>query len=180
MSITFTTLQESHFPLLLKWLESKHVKAWWDKDIDWNEGLVYEKDQTRIHGNQDPSKPVHGFIILYDNTPIGYIHYYNTHDEQWERELSSVGGALPDSCAGVDLYIGELEFVSKGIGSKALEQFVNERVFPKFEYAFVDPDPANIAAIKAYEKAGFDQIDKPKDAKDMWMIKARVPVGDSA
>ncbi len=109
---------------------------------------------------------------MHDNTPIGYIHYYNVHDDEWESELGAAGGALPDSCAGVDLYIGELEFIGKGIGSKALEQFVNENVFPKFEYAFVDPNPANTGAIKAYSKAGFYEIGKPRDAKDIWMIKA--------
>ncbi|NBO24779.1 MAG: aminoglycoside adenylyltransferase, partial [Chlamydiae bacterium] len=30
MKITFAPLAESHFSLLLKWLESPHVKKWWD------------------------------------------------------------------------------------------------------------------------------------------------------
>lgn len=174
--ITFTSLQESHFPLLLKWLEMPHVKAWWDKDISWTAELIHQKHYDRIHGNQDSTKPVHGFIILHDNTQIGYIHYYNVHDDEWESELGAAGGALPDSCAGVDLYIGELEFIGKGLGSKALEQFVNEHVFPKFEYAFVDPNPINTSAIKAYSKAGFHKIDKLVDTKDVWMVKTRIPV----
>ena len=174
--ITLTPLQESHFPLLLKWLETPHVKAWWDEDVSWTAELIHQKHYDRIHGNLDVAKPVHGFIILYDNTPIGYIHYYNVHDDDWERELGASDSALPDSCGGVDLYIGAPDFISKGIGPVALERFVNEHIFPKFEYAFVDPNPANIGAIKAYEKAGFHKIDKPKDVLDVWMIKVRDPV----
>lgn len=33
MAITFETLHESHFTLLLKWLETPHVKKWWDEDV---------------------------------------------------------------------------------------------------------------------------------------------------
>jgi hypothetical protein len=43
MKITFIPLQESHFPLLLKWLEAPHVKAWWDQDVHWNLELIKEK-----------------------------------------------------------------------------------------------------------------------------------------
>lgn len=32
MTITFKPLHESHFPLLLKWLESPHIKKWWPGD----------------------------------------------------------------------------------------------------------------------------------------------------
>lgn len=131
MNITFEPLQEGHFSLLLKWLNSPHVKVWWDKDVDWNECLVHAKHYNRIQGNQDSTKPVYSFIIVYDNNPIGYIHYYNVHDDEWQRELGASDSELPHSCAGIDLYIGEPTFIGKGIGYKALEQFVNEYVFIK-------------------------------------------------
>lgn len=174
MNITFEPLTESHFPLLLKWLNSPHVKAWWDKDVDWNADLIYQKYYDRVHTNLDVTKPVYGFIILYNDIPIGYVQYYNVHD--FEREFDVPTTTLPDSCAGVDLYIGAPEFIGKGIGHAALEQFVNEYVFTKFSYAFVDPHPSNTNAIKAYERAGFYKIDKPKETKDIWMIKAHDPI----
>jgi len=42
MIITFKPLQETHFPLLLKWLETPHVKQWWDEDVVWTLELIKE------------------------------------------------------------------------------------------------------------------------------------------
>jgi len=50
MKITFTPLQESHFPLLLKWLETPHVKAWWDKDIHWTPELIKKRYASYVQG----------------------------------------------------------------------------------------------------------------------------------
>ena len=50
MTITFELLHESHFPLLLKWLETPHVKKWWDQDVKYTMDLVKEKFGKDIHG----------------------------------------------------------------------------------------------------------------------------------
>lgn len=159
MAITFEPLTESHFPLLLKWLETPHVKAWWDQDVKWTPELIREKYGNYVKGNkslklpdQAIDKPVNAFIMAVDDTPIGYIQTYNPHDFPAEPGYDS---DLPASCAGLDWYIGELEFTSKGIGTAALLQFMEEYVFPTYELVIVDPETANTAAIRVYEKAGF-------------------------
>lgn len=43
MNIAFKPLTKSDFPLLLKWLEAPHVKAWWDQEIKYDLVLVKEK-----------------------------------------------------------------------------------------------------------------------------------------
>ncbi|MBY0292843.1 MAG: acetyltransferase, partial [Alphaproteobacteria bacterium] len=48
--ITFIPLQEHHFPLLLKWLEVPHVKAWWDQNILWTSELIKEKYGAYVQG----------------------------------------------------------------------------------------------------------------------------------
>jgi hypothetical protein len=60
MNITFEPLHESHFPLLLKWLEAPHVKKWWpiapklgtseggDQDVAYTMDLVKEKYSSRV------------------------------------------------------------------------------------------------------------------------------------
>ena len=75
------------------------------------------------------------------------------------------------SCAGLDLYIGEIEFLGKNVGSKALILFLDQHIFQKFDYAFVDPDVTNTAAIRAYEKARFMKIKGTKD--EIWMIREK-------
>jgi aminoglycoside 6'-N-acetyltransferase len=165
MKITFASLAESHFLLLFKWLEAPHIKAWWDKDIKWTPKLIEEKYSNYTNG----SKSVHCYIICYGNNPIGYIQYYNVRN--FPREYNCNIMKLPNNCAAVDLYIGEAGYLNKGIGSKALNQFLESHVFQSYDYVFVDPDATNIAAIRAYEKAGFKIIQEVDNGKVTWMIK---------
>ena len=159
MTITFVPLAESHFPLLLKWLETPHVKAWWDQDVKWTPELIREKYGNYVKGykslklqDQAIDKPVNAFIVAVDDALIGYIQTYNPHDFPTEPVYDP---GLPTSCAGLDWYIGELEFTGKGIGTTALLQFMEEYVFPTYELVIVDPETANTAAIRVYGKAGF-------------------------
>ncbi|WP_245611548.1 MULTISPECIES: hypothetical protein [unclassified Wolbachia] len=49
-NITFEALKEEHFLLLLKWLETPHVKLWWDADINWTPELIGKKYSNYIKG----------------------------------------------------------------------------------------------------------------------------------
>ncbi len=174
MNITFMPLKQSHFSLLLKWLETPHVKAYWDKDINWTLKLIKEKYGDYINGykilklaNKTIKKPMHAFIINLDQQPIGYIQYYNKHDFPPEQGYNV---NLPSSCAAIDCYIGELEFINKGIGTQLLITFIKQYILQKFDYVFVDPDTANIVAIKAYQKAGFEIYKKVNNGKITLML----------
>lgn len=50
MTITFKSLSTNHLPLLLKWLETPHVKAWWYRDVKWTPKLIEEKFASYIEG----------------------------------------------------------------------------------------------------------------------------------
>jgi aminoglycoside 6'-N-acetyltransferase len=178
MNITFQPLVNSHFPLLLKWLETPHVKAWWDQDMRWTPELIEQKYSNYVHGfkrlklvDQIIEKPMHAYIVLCDKIPIGYIQYYEKHDFPPEQEYEIA--ELPKNCAAIDWYIGEPSFIGKGIGSKAMSLFLDNYVFPKFDYVFVDPETENIGAIRAYEKAGFREIKRVNDGTIIWMIKEK-------
>ncbi|WP_264336969.1 MULTISPECIES: acetyltransferase [unclassified Wolbachia] len=181
-NITFKALKEEHFLLLLKWLETPHVKKWWDADINWTPELIEKKYSTYIKGfkrlkfeTQIIKKPMHAFIINCDGVDIGYIQYYNKHDFPPEQGYDT--SELSESCAAIDWYIGELDYVGKGIGPQALNIFLNEFVFKVYENAFVDPDIANVCAIRVYEKVGFKKIMEINSA--ILMIKARIPENHS-
>lgn len=157
MNINFTKLQNSHFPLLLKWLEAPHVKAWWDEDIVWNPELIEQKYNTYIQGykiEHGISKPIHAYIITVDEVKVGYIQYYNAYDFERDEPLIN----LPASLAAFDIFIGDHNHVGKGIGSKVLRQFCDEYIFAEFDHCLADPDVGNIGAIHAYAKAGFNEI----------------------
>lgn len=162
-NITFKSLRQEHFPLLLKWLETPHVKKWWDQDIKWTPELIEKRYSNYVKGfkrlklaTQVIEKPMHAFILNFDKVNIGYIQYYNKHDFPPEQGYET--SELPESCAAIDWYIGELDYIGKGIGSQTLSIFLNEVVSKNFENVFIDSDTANTHAIRVYEKVGFKKI----------------------
>lgn len=170
MNISFEPLQGRHFSLLLKWLETSHVKAWWDQSIKWTIELIEEKygpyvDGYKIEG--EASKPVYAYIVLVEGVEIGYIQYYNAYDFPRDEPIDS----FPQSLAAFDILIGEAEYINKGIGARALRVFCDEYIFKKFENCIVDPDVGNIAAFRAYKKAGFIEVKRIGEV--VWMIKSR-------
>jgi len=170
MNITFEPLASSHFPLLLKWLETPHVKAWWDRDVVWTLELIRQKYSSYIKGyklEKDKPKEIHAFIICYDKKPIGYIQIYNAHD--FSRKTPLI--ALPQSLAGFDILIGEPEYIGQGIGPQALRLFLDTHCDKKFTHVFANPNSDNIAAINGYGKAGFKKIKKDPNTNEIWMLR---------
>ena len=171
MKITFIKLQQKHFPLLLRWLESPHVKEWWDQDIQYTSELINKKyisytQEYKILDNI--KKPIHAFIIKVDNKPIGYIQYYDKYDFPPEQGYDVK--ELPESLAAIDFYIGEKSYLGRGIGTKALRFFLKKYVFKSFNTCFVDPNTTNKTAIRTYEKAGFITTKEIKELAITWMV----------
>lgn len=170
--ITFTSLSKTHFPLLLKWLETSHVKAWWDQDVKWTPELIEEKYGSYTQGYKickGIKKPLQAYLFSINQMPAGYIQLYNAYD--FPREHESLPKDMPGSLAAIDFFIGEPGFIGKGFAPLVLVQFLEGYVRPTYKACFVDPDQANERAIKAYAKAGFQPIYHPPQGKDIWMIK---------
>lgn len=172
MRLTFIPLEESLFPLLLKWLETPHVKAWWDQDIQWTPELIKKRFETYVQDYKvlkNIKKPMHSFIICRDGKKIGYIQYYNAYD--FPREQGYVIEELPQNMASLDVFIGEKDELGKGLGPLLLTQFLKEHIDPLYEACFVDPDTANVQAIRAYEKAGFKKVKTVNEGAITWMMR---------
>ncbi|KTD67542.1 GNAT family acetyltransferase [Legionella santicrucis] len=169
MKITFVHLTESHFSLLLKWLEEKHVKTWWDPDVHWTDELIFKKYADYVKGYKlahGTPKPIYPYIICVDEKPIGYIQLYNAHDFLRSKSLQG----LPQCLAAFDVLIGEPDFLKRGIGTSAITIFLNQYA-TSYTHIFVDPESSNVAAIRAYEKAGFQKLGLQPDTNELWMIK---------
>jgi len=168
MNITLVPLAKIHFSLLLRWLLTPHVQQWWDSDIAWTKERIVEKYASYVEGYKFENgicKPIEAFIITVGAAPVGYIQAYNAYD--FSREPALV--ELPDSLMAFDVFIGESEYLNRGIGSHAIMQLLLSCV-GKYEYAFVDPVAGNAAAIRMYEKIGFKKIDSSPVGVS-WMIK---------
>lgn len=169
MKITFVPLDESHFPLLLKWLETPHVKKWWDQDVNYTLDLVKEKYSSYIKGYKlegEVQKPIQAFIIYSNESPVGYIQIYNAYDFLKCKTLSD----LPSNLGAFDIFIGAEEFLGQGLGSKAILEFLKIHG-GQYSHIFVGSDSNNVAAVKCYEKAGFKKVSERSDTGEVWMLK---------
>ena len=114
--MSFIPLTESHFPLLLKWLEIAHVKAWWGQDIKHTPTLIQGKYTDYVKGyklENGIAKTIKAYIIYVDNVPISYIQIYNAYDFPRAKPLID----LPENLAAFDVLIGEEDYLKRGISA---------------------------------------------------------------
>ncbi len=167
--ITFSPLKASHFSYMLKWLETPHVKKWWDQDIIYTMDLVKEKYGSYVDGYKQvngSNRSIHAYIVNLEQEPVGYIQIYNANDFSRSKPLSG----LPKNLGSIDLFIGEEKYLRQNIGSMSIEQFLNKHG-TGYSHIFVDPDSNNTSAIKCYKKAGFYIYSKQQDTNETWMLK---------
>jgi len=147
MHITFKKLTENDIPLLYTWLEEPHVRQWWPTP---KQDEVIEHFLARIR-----SKDTFGYMVYANDISIGYIQYYYIDRAQEKTGLWLP--ELPETTVGTDQFIGDLHYIGKGYGTFFIKEFINylRTIEPKMTTIIVDPDPANLAAIKCYEKVGF-------------------------
>ena len=66
---------------------------------------------------------------------------------------------LMDRRAGIDLFIGEVDHVGRGIGPLVISAFARDVVFGLHgvDVCVASPDPRNRRSLRAFEKAGFER-----------------------
>jgi aminoglycoside 6'-N-acetyltransferase len=180
MSLRFEPLDPSHFPLMLKWLESPHVKQWWDPEKTWTLSSVQEKytDYTQGYKTENSiKKPITARVIYYDEEPIGYIQGYNAYD--FSRSVTLDG--LPKSLGGFDIFIGEKNYLGKNLGAQAIRLFLEQILFPVYTYVFSDPEYTNAMAVSAYQKSGFTVFKRVQNLFWMlaWHKKFRISIAEA-
>jgi aminoglycoside 6'-N-acetyltransferase len=145
--IAFRPLRRDDFGLLQRWLSLPHVEAWWHQPP----GLV--SLEARYGPRVDGRDPTHVFMIEYRGRAIGWIQWYRWRDYP---DHAALLGAEPDT-AGIDLAIGELDLIGRGLGSLAIDAFLTRVVFvdPAITGCLSDPETENTRSIRAFEKAGF-------------------------
>jgi aminoglycoside 6'-N-acetyltransferase len=141
---SFRPVTPDDLEMIAGWLAEPHVAEWWD---DPDEEIV----SIREHIDSISVEPL---IIELDGRPIGYLQSYDPHLEDDHPYQDQPFGTL-----GIDLSIGVPDLVGIGHGSAIVRQFVEELFAEGTPRVIIDPDPANLRAIRAYEKAGFKAFD---------------------
>ena len=145
--ITFKEVKENDFPQLHIWRNNIHVKEYWDPD----EHLTFEATCLKYSDKLNKGKE-NMYIIVIDDLEIGFLQAYFLEDTSPFK--------IKGVAKGIDLYIGELDFLHKGFGKDILTEFMKNYVFSddSVDFTVIDPAERNKVAIKAYQKAGFTHV----------------------
>lgn len=149
--IDFKPLTRGDLPLLLTWFQRPHMREWWGEP---DEEIALVRDMLE---GRDTTRP---FLFQLDGRPIGYIQYWfigHHQNAEWLEDHPWLGEFPPDAL-GIDLSIGEPQLVGRGLGSTVLRAFAERLVASGYPTLVIDPDPDNLRAIRAYEKAGFGPV----------------------
>jgi len=148
-SYQFRPMTPADLPLIRQWLETPQVAQWWG-DADTQFELV----------SGDLAHPaIDQFIVATDGRPFAYLQCYDPH--VWPENGF---GRLPYGTRGIDQFIGEADMIGRGHGSTFVRAFVDAQLAAGTPSVITDPDPANLRAVRAYEKAGFNKdrlVDTP-------------------
>ena len=144
-SYVFRPVTEADLPMLRRWLVEPHLAEWWG-DAD---EAVAEIAEAIDSVDTEP------LIVELDRRPIAYVQSYDPHLEDNHPYQDQPFGTL-----GVDLSIGPAELVGIGHGSAILRRFSDLLFEEGCPRVIIDPDPGNVRAIRAYEKAGFRAFDQ--------------------
>jgi len=148
--IRFRALEEKDIPLVRQRLQYDYVSQRYHAEESFD--LQKTKLLHCIHG----IKPTQPFVVQYDGIDIGYMQFYRNSDyPEYQKEIDYY-----DDACGIDMFIGEKEYLHKGIGPLMIMKFLRDIAFPRsgLKTCVLGPDPNNTAAIKAYEKVGFVYI----------------------
>lgn len=150
--------------MLREWLLRPHVRRWWDDDPeerDYPEGTIH--DWMEAVRGEDPTDM---FVIQIDGRPVGVIQSYRCDDHP--DYLPQIG-PLAHPAFGVDIFIADPALIGKGHGPALLCEFIRAG-FDRYglDYCVIGPSKSNVAAIRAYEKAGFRYLKEYRedDTKD--------------
>ena len=139
MVIWFRPLGRDDFPQLADWLARPHVHKWWKEPFDL--AAIEEKYEPRV----DDADPTDLYLVEADGVAIGMLQSYWVDDYAESGHASAMG--FPGS-VGVDLFIGEENYIGKGYGPAMLRAFLSDLLpvrYPGATGVVTDPDAANLA-----------------------------------
>lgn len=137
--IKFRSLTSEDYLKLYNWCKQEFVYEWFEQRILTYDEIVDKYERKLKEGKQDL------YIIKSSNKDIGLAQIYKYKDNTYEY----------------DLFIGEEDYLDKGIGTKVVNE-INNIIYTKYkaDSIILRPFKRNIRAVKCYLKCGFRIIDE--------------------
>ena len=143
-AVSLLPFDGTHAPLLAEWLARPHVARW------------HPDPQAWVDWAQKPAGGGSQALIAVGERLIGYLRWQRVSRET----LDSVGlHEIPAGSVDIDILIGEADCVGRGHGPAALTELVERlRRDATIPVIGLSPSIENVAAKRAYTKAGFEKI----------------------
>ena len=159
-NIQFEKATLPYHHVILGWLESSHVKEFWDNTPEHRQDIL-----LFMQGRIDPSPYADGIFTYWigfiDKNPYCLVMTSEMIDDAglpsyYKKCISKTG----KTCS-IDFMIGNEKYFGKGLAAPTLEafmQFMRSKIDPSIDTFMIDPEEANFRAKHVYEKAGFKTI----------------------
>lgn len=166
-AVELRLLTEDDLPMLHDWLNRPHIVEWW-------QGNRPTLQQVRDHylPRVLARENVTPYIGLLDGKPLAYAQSYvalGAGGGWWEDETDP-------GVRGIDQSIAYPELLGRGFGTQLVRALVS-LLFdnPRVTKVQTDPAPANLRAIRCYEKAGFRRVREilTPDGPAIYMLQHR-------
>jgi aminoglycoside 6'-N-acetyltransferase len=160
--IGFLPLAPEHLGLLHGWLQQPHVRAFWDD----GERTLQQVREHYLGTDQGAER----FVLTLAGRAAGYVQAYavGPADDfaRWRGEAGDTWG--------MDLLLGDVADTGRGWGPQAIGTFVQfwQQRHPGLRRMLADPDARNMAAVRAYQKAGFAVLDEYGASAERLLILA--------
>ena len=150
--LSLREINNSDIALLTEWLGKDYILKWYHDTDDW---------LREINGRNDEFNWIHHFIVVDEETPIGFCQYYDCYDandmEAW-YEVEKRGDTFS-----IDYLIGNESYLGKGYG-KLIVKLLTETIWQKEQATqiIVQPDEDNHASNHVLMANGY-VYDKSKN-----------------
>lgn len=137
----FRPFTRDDLPRLERWLHTREVQRWWGDGPQEQLALLAE----------DLDEPLmQQWIVEHHGRPFAYVQAYPVH--AWPQSHLT---HLPHGSQAIDAFIGEPDMLGAGHGSRFLRLFAQRLLAEGAPVVAIDPAAGNLAARRAYAKAGF-------------------------
>ncbi|MGD9933285.1 MAG: GNAT family N-acetyltransferase [Dehalococcoidia bacterium] len=168
--------EDADYACIARWLSDPRVLEWYEgRDSPYDMAMVLAEFGPEGEHARDG---VLQTIIERDGESIGYLQYYPIGGWAADYEIED----STDTWA-IDLFIGEPEHWSSGIGSALLAALLTHLFEDEGAVrVLIDPRVVNERGIRAYEKAGFRKVKVLREHElhegrrwDNWLMEALPP-----
>lgn len=150
--IALKPINDEDIMLLTTWLNKEYIIKWYNNPDDW---------LTEMNERNGAYSWIHHFIVMDENTPIGFCQYYDCFDAKEMEDWYSV--AQKNNTFSIDYLIGNEEYLGKGYG-KAIVRLLTDTIKEKEQakQIIVQPDKENLPSNNVLLSNGYI-FDKQKD-----------------